>query len=415
MARARALEHSGSEGDVRGAATAAPRSNPLGLVEAAVAGDDLQAIARSAAVALDRPVAIALSTYGTWAEWPEGSFPAETAAAIKAHASTLPDEGKADGPAFDADLVPVRLGHETVGIVVSLASHHGNDGGPGSASPGPDPRPWLEAAAAAAAVTTLMQTSAGNDTESSRRAFLQMLQLQSPTDVEDMLARARRLGYDFSGGAIGLCATLPNGDQFQLNGISQRALIADVGDGRLLGLIPLDGDDAEATASELMDQLSAAEMNVIASSPRRGPAGIPEAVQEATVLLELLDDSRALLSSQEETYRLLVGVLIRNPEELFQLRATTIAELDAYDAAHDTDLLATLETFLAHHGSTTDTAEAMSLHRHTVGYRLARVQEVSGLSPYESEGRERLSLGIKANRILLAEKRRSGRGSSPAT
>ena len=67
----------------------------------------------------------------------------------------------------------------------------------------------------------------------------------------------------------------------------------------------------------------------------------------------------------------------------------------------------TLESFLAHHGSTTDTAEAMQLHRHTVGYRLTRIQEVSGLSPYESEGRERLSLGLKAKRILLADQRRA--------
>ena len=42
----------------------------------------------------------------------------------------------------------------------------------------------------------------------------------------------------------------------------------------------------------------------------------------------------------------------------------------------------------------------MRLHRHTVGYRLSRVQEVSGLSPYESDGRERLSLGLKAHQIL---------------
>ena len=74
----------------------------------------------------------------------------------------------------------------------------------------------------------------------------------------------------------------------------------------------------------------------------------------------------------------------------------------AYDAEHDTDLLVTLGTFLAHHGSTTETAEAMGLHRHTVGYRLSRVHEVSGLSPYESDGRERLSLGLKAAQILAA-------------
>ncbi len=69
----------------------------------------------------------------------------------------------------------------------------------------------------------------------------------------------------------------------------------------------------------------------------------------------------------------------------------------------------TLENFLAHHGSTTDTADAMQLHRHTVGYRLTRIHEVSGLSPYESDGRERLSLGLKAKRILLAQAGREER------
>jgi len=108
------------------------------------------------------------------------------------------------------------------------------------------------------------------------------------------------------------------------------------------------------------------------------------------------------LSGHEETYRLLIGVAIRNPDELEQLRERTIAPLISYDERHETELVATLQAFLAHHGSTTETAEAMQLHRHTVGYRLARVHEVSGLSPYESDGRERLSLGLKAHEILRA-------------
>lgn len=411
MARARTSEHGVPESQDRGAAAAAPRSNPLGLVEVAVAGGDLATISRSAAVALDRPVAISLATLGTWAEWPDGSFSPEAAAAIRSHSEALVGDTEPESAPPGTDLVPVRLGEETLGVVAVLATPTNGS----TPSTSPDPRPWLEAAAAAAAVTTLMRTSAGAETESARRAFLQMLQLHSPTDMEDMLARARRLGYDFSGGAIGICAEVSAETSIQLNGISAQALVADMGEGRLVGLIPLDGDDAEGTVAELTEQLTAANLTVIASAPHRGPAGLAEAVQEATVLLELLGDSDALLSANEETYRLLVGVLIRNPDELFALRASTVAEIEAYDEAHDTELLTTLETFLAHHGSTTDTAEAMSLHRHTVGYRLARVQEVSGLSPYESDGRERLSLGLKAHRILLANSRRTGRpGSAPA-
>jgi hypothetical protein len=135
----------------------------------------------------------------------------------------------------------------------------------------------------------------------------------------------------------------------------------------------------------------------------------------ADLLAELREAGLQIASPEEEhTYRLLAGVLSHSPLELRALRERTIAPLEAYDSEHDTELAATLELFLAHHGSTTDTAEAMELHRHTVGYRLARIHEVCGLSPYESEGRERLSLGLKARRLLLAEKRRSERSQQAA-
>jgi DNA-binding PucR family transcriptional regulator len=122
---------------------------------------------------------------------------------------------------------------------------------------------------------------------------------------------------------------------------------------------------------------------------------------------ELLRELGPTADVQEQTYRLLVGVLVSDPGELERLRAETIASLTAYDSEHGTELVATLREFLFCDGSTTETAERMRLHRHTVGYRLARVHEVSGLSPYESHGRERLSLGLKADQILAANERLS--------
>src|SRR4029077_13267185 len=100
---------------------------------------------------------------------------------------------------------------------------------------------------------------------------------------------------------------------------------------------------------------------------------------------------------------------------LAQLRDSTVTALADYDAGHDTDLLATLHVFLAHDGSTNETGGARRLHRHTVGYRLSRVQEVSGLSPYESDGRERLSLGLKGRPILDGERRLDGTSHSTSS
>jgi PucR family transcriptional regulator, purine catabolism regulatory protein len=173
--------------------------------------------------------------------------------------------------------------------------------------------------------------------------------------------------------------------------------------GRVLGLCAFGGGAGEPAA--VAAALRELGMDVALSAPRRDLGALAEALREAELLVELA----GRLAGQEETYRLLIGVLLRDADEVELLRERTIAPLESYDREHDTELVATLQAFLAHHGSTTETAEAMSLHRHTVGYRLTRVHEVSGLSPYESDGRERLSLGLKAHQILEADTRRRRR------
>ncbi len=102
--------------------------------------------------------------------------------------------------------------------------------------------------------------------------------------------------------------------------------------------------------------------------------------------------------------------MARSASEALGHPVAVISSLSGTPVVREAMLLVTLETFLTHHGSTTETADAMQLHRHTVGYRLSRVQEVSGLSPYESDGRERLSLGLKAAQILEAGERLSQPG-----
>lgn len=368
----------------RGADATVPRSTPLRIVSGAVAGDDLERVASAAAEALGCPVAIALPAIAQPTVWPPGSVAPEVLEGIVSAARDAIAGTAKDSP----EQATVRIGSEIVGVVTAVGS---------AADSSAERRAWLDAAAAAAAVTALMRESHnGGTTEGSRRAFLQALCAGPPADVETFVAHARRLGFELAAGATAICAR----GAAQLPEIDT-ALLADLGGGRVLGLVPADRD-AQATARLLAD----AGLQVAVSSPRKDPSALDEALREAEHLLELA----ASLHGQEETYRLLIGVLLRDPDELEALRNSTISSLVAYDKRHDTDLLATLQTFLAHHGSTTETAESMNLHRHTVGYRLSRVHEVSGLSPYESEGRERLSLGLKADQILAANQRLSNEG-----
>jgi len=394
--RARPLESDSPEED-RAANGPAARSTPLTMVSGVVAGDDLDQVAASASSALGRPVAIAIPTLGEPVICPSGALSEDDIRAIVAHAAAVIRGEVPDPPAVIAEAVEVRLGREVVGIVVATRRN-------GEGEVGSELRAWLEAGAAAAAVAAVMRDAQEGGLERSRRALLQSLRAGPPAEILLFVEHARRLGFDLSSGAVAICAEERTTGSTPAVGdltAGHRALIAEVAAGRLCGLVPLgssaEGDSVEALAAELNDR----GMQVAVSTPQRDPASLHDALREAEVLVEL----DVALTGQEETYRLLIGILLRDPGQLEDLRAHTIAPLSVYDAEHDTELLATLDAFLTHHGSTTDTAEAMSLHRHTVGYRLARVQEVSGLSPYESDGRERLGLGLKAHRILDANLR----------
>jgi PucR C-terminal helix-turn-helix domain len=350
-------------GSDRGAASAAPRTTPLTMVSAAVAGDDLESVARSAAEALGRPVAITLPARGTTVIWPNDA------------AGVAPDEAA----------VPIRIGSEIVGKVCALG------GQPLTA----DERAWLEAAAAAAAVTALMRETLDGEEV---RELIRALAAGSAPDATMLAAQARKLGLDLDAGAVGICAQRGPDDESELP-TPPSALLAELSGGRVLGLC------APAVAEAVAGALRERGMEVAVSAPRADLVALADALREAELMVELT----GRLAGQEETYRLLIGVLLRESGEVELLRQRTIAPLEAYDRDHDTELVATLQAFLAHHGSTTETAEALNLHRHTVGYRLTRVHEVSGLSPYESDGRERLSLGLKAHQILEADTRRRRR------
>ena len=99
-------------------------------------------------------------------------------------------------------------------------------------------------------------------------------------------------------------------------------------------------------------------------------------------------------------YRLLFRALASDPEEVRRFYDDTVEPLVAHDREYRTDLLGTLEAYLAHDCNMNATARAVYAHRHTVAHRLGRVKELTGLDPSLGEDRERLGLGIKAYRII---------------
>ncbi|MBE0429707.1 MAG: PucR family transcriptional regulator ligand-binding domain-containing protein [Thermoleophilia bacterium] len=99
-------------------------------------------------------------------------------------------------------------------------------------------------------------------------------------------------------------------------------------------------------------------------------------------------------------YKLLLGAMEEDPEEVRNFYEETIARVEEYDARHNTDLLGTLEAYLANNRSVAATAEALFTHRHTIRYRLGRIADLTGLDVSRSEDQEKLSFGLKVMRLL---------------
>ncbi|MCW2970853.1 MAG: hypothetical protein JWO23_1980, partial [Solirubrobacterales bacterium] len=133
------------------------------------------------------------------------------------------------------------------------------------------------------------------------------------------------------------------------------------------------------------------------------PAELPRAASEALLAANVAEgDSEGAPLAFEQTgaYRLLLSAMSENPSELQRFYAETVEPLVAYDEQYETDLVRTLETFLEADGNVAGTAQRLFTHRHTIYYRLERVRELSGLDVSSSDGREKLSLGLKAMRVL---------------
>jgi DNA-binding PucR family transcriptional regulator len=126
--------------------------------------------------------------------------------------------------------------------------------------------------------------------------------------------------------------------------------------------------------------------------------------QEALVALKVgrkLNGPGSVLHFRDVgTYRLLLDIWERDPDEVRSLYDETIGPIDRYDEANGTQLTQTLMVFFRHNESLINTAAELYAHRHTIRYRLEKIGKISGLSVFQTEHKERLGLGLKARSLL---------------
>ena len=254
-------------------------------------------------------------------------------------------------------------------------------------------------------------------------AFVRAVIAREVTDRGDIVARAAELGAQIDAGAGVVIAraaprTAQSGDwRARVLTVALRALrstgggslgaLAEGEPAEIAGIVPAseDGDLARAAQGlerELSASLPGFAVTVARSRPTQDPVDLYRAGKEALLAANVADAEGLSLLAFEDTgaYRLLLPAMSEDPGELERFYEETLAPLTAYDEQYETDLVASVEAYLENDGNVAQTAAQLFTHRHTVRYRLERVRELSGHDISSSEGREKLSLGLKAMRVL---------------
>jgi sugar diacid utilization regulator len=378
------------------------------MVDAVLAGDGLERVAELAADAVGGSVAIVIPRLGTAVMAPAGQPSAERLPELRRYVADLVQDRPAHQPRGLAAEIPIASGDESVGAVLML------DGATTAAAEAAE---YLHLAAVASLTEVAVEEARDEVEQNLRGSFLEDLRAGGGLPPDELVRRGARLGCDLSRGAIALCA--------ELHTDRPRHVVATIAEdvpgalaqhmegsanggqgGRVYALLPALAVDNAAEATLAAAARLAARLQrhgtVGLSSFYAEPGELARAVQEAELVLDVLTVSGEPIAEDinQGTYRLLFRVLASHPEEVRSFYEDTVAPVVRYDDQYRTDLVGTLEAYLAANCHMSATATAIHAHRHTVAYRLERVRDLTGLDPMQSEDRERLGLGLKAYRII---------------
>ncbi len=258
--------------------------------------------------------------------------------------------------------------------------------------------------------------------EEAATAFLRALLAREMEDRDSLIARGKELGTDLSRGGSILVARArprnPTEDDWRrrllavaargARSIAPGAIAApsETDADVVLLLIPdADGETARRVSAAILRELESGLAGFVFAIGRsrrvEDPRDLQRAGNEAMLSANVVEgEPEAELAFESTgTYQLLLPYM-SDPAELRRFYSDTVRPLVAYDEQYETDLLGTLSTFLDCDANVNATAARLITHRHTVRYRFERVRELTGLDVQSTDGREKLSLGLKAMRVL---------------
>jgi PucR family transcriptional regulator, purine catabolism regulatory protein len=372
------------------------------MLAALLGGEGLRGIAELAAEEAGGPVAIVLPARGL-ADASSGEIALErlssfAAERLRGRAPQMPDEVELEHE--------VNAGELTIGYVLALRSS--SNGLPAVAV---DREEVLRTTALAALAEVAVSEARDEVADEVRGSLLEDLRA-GRVDGDEVARRAARLGCDLSHGAVAVVAEVrsarPRHAAALISSEHEGAIAEPIGE-RIYAILPARAGDERPERTQASARSLAARLRphgpAAYSSFCASPGDLGRAVAEAELMLEVIAADGRMADQLEQgigngVYRLLFRAMATDPDEVRRFYEDTVEPLVSHDREYRTDLLSTVESYLANDCNMNATARAVYAHRHTVAHRLGRVKELTDLDPTLGEDRERLGLGIKAYRII---------------
>lgn len=238
--------------------------------------------------------------------------------------------------------------------------------------------------------------------QGARGANGQVLQdvLRGTLPAADISARLRGIGVDPAAKNLILLANVPEKKFPLLSGIALPAAfdaaVSALIEQEFLVLLPASVAGVAALAKSLSRYLHGAG---IPSSIGIG-GGYAQANGLRWSYFEAREAaSRGLEVNEPERLSLTSLLLASEDVPMLDMASETLGPLLEFDAAHAAELLTTLETYLQLNGSLAAVAEALSLHRNTVRYRLTQIAELTGFDPSVTADRVQLWLALSVRKL----------------
>ena len=234
------------------------------------------------------------------------------------------------------------------------------------------------------------------------------------SEEESVLTRANALGIDLLLAhqvAVFTAKPAGNGDMVlravenAASGLGLRSVLARHS-GIVVLIIQTDGDLKEEAWREIHTRVSRRLRPSVTSigvgRVCTGVAAFPRSWREATRALRVRQHSTEPDGVTSYGKLGLYGLLARgeSQEEIESFVREWLGALIDYDEEHNTELTKTLGRYLECGGSYDDTADALTIHRSTVRYRLQRIREVADVDLGDVEQRLNLHVAARAWALL---------------